>query len=178
MAWTAPRTWVTAEVVNASNMNTHVRDNFNETAPAKATAASQIFVSDAANSLTVRSPLNAAIATTETTASTTFTDLATTGPTVTTGTGVFALVIITARMSVATAGAVSYAAVDISGATSSGAADARAFQYESGAANDFIRASQAYIASLTAGTNTFKMQYHVNTGTGTFRDRNLTIVPF
>ncbi|MGH2663694.1 MAG: hypothetical protein ACRDH8_13010 [Actinomycetota bacterium] len=27
MAWTAPRTWVTSEVVTASVMNTHVRDN-------------------------------------------------------------------------------------------------------------------------------------------------------
>lgn len=27
MAWTAPRTWVTSEVVTAANMNTHVRDN-------------------------------------------------------------------------------------------------------------------------------------------------------
>ena len=27
MAWTAPRTWVTGEVVTAANMNTHVRDN-------------------------------------------------------------------------------------------------------------------------------------------------------
>lgn len=28
MAWTAPRTWVTSEVVTSSIMNTHVRDNF------------------------------------------------------------------------------------------------------------------------------------------------------
>lgn len=27
MSWTAPRTWVTAEIVTASQMNTHVRDN-------------------------------------------------------------------------------------------------------------------------------------------------------
>lgn len=27
MAWTTPRTWVAAEIVTASNMNTHVRDN-------------------------------------------------------------------------------------------------------------------------------------------------------
>ena len=27
MAWTAPRTWVTAEVVTGAVMNTHVRDN-------------------------------------------------------------------------------------------------------------------------------------------------------
>lgn len=29
MAWTAPRTWATSEVVTAAIMNTHVRDNFN-----------------------------------------------------------------------------------------------------------------------------------------------------
>jgi len=29
MAWTAPRTWVTSEVVTAAVMNTHVRDNLN-----------------------------------------------------------------------------------------------------------------------------------------------------
>src|SRR3990167_1148790 len=30
MAWTAPRTWVAAEVVNASELNTDLRDNMNE----------------------------------------------------------------------------------------------------------------------------------------------------
>jgi hypothetical protein len=30
MAWTAPRTWVTAELVTAAIMNTHVRDNMKE----------------------------------------------------------------------------------------------------------------------------------------------------
>ena len=30
MAWTEPRTWVTSELVTAAQMNTHVRDNFNE----------------------------------------------------------------------------------------------------------------------------------------------------
>jgi len=29
MGWTAPRTWVTGEVVTAAIMNTHVRDNLN-----------------------------------------------------------------------------------------------------------------------------------------------------
>ena len=29
MAWTAPRTWVTGELVTASIMNAHIRDNFN-----------------------------------------------------------------------------------------------------------------------------------------------------
>ncbi len=37
MAWTAPRTWVSGELVSASLMNTHVRDDMLETAPAKVT---------------------------------------------------------------------------------------------------------------------------------------------
>jgi hypothetical protein len=34
MAWTDPRTWVTGEVVTASQMNTHIRDNMNALGPA------------------------------------------------------------------------------------------------------------------------------------------------
>lgn len=37
-SWTAPRTWTTGEIVTASILNTHVRDNLLETAVAKATA--------------------------------------------------------------------------------------------------------------------------------------------
>lgn len=33
MAWTSPRTWTTSELVSASIMNTHVRDNLSVTAP-------------------------------------------------------------------------------------------------------------------------------------------------
>lgn len=51
MAWTAPRTWTTGEVVTASHMNTHVRDNLLETAPAKATTAGDLFVGTGANAL-------------------------------------------------------------------------------------------------------------------------------
>ena len=35
MGWTAPRTWVDGEVVTASIMNTHVRDNFEDIRDAK-----------------------------------------------------------------------------------------------------------------------------------------------
>ena len=52
MSWTAPRTWVTGEIVTASLMNTHVRDNMLETAAAKAAAAGDIFYATAANALT------------------------------------------------------------------------------------------------------------------------------
>ena len=53
MAWTTPRTWTTSEIVTASMMNTHVRDNLNETAPGKATAARQTVWSSAANAISM-----------------------------------------------------------------------------------------------------------------------------
>ena len=42
MAWTNPRDWTTGEVVTASIMNTHVRDNLNMTAPHIVTTAGDI----------------------------------------------------------------------------------------------------------------------------------------
>jgi len=51
MAWTAPRTWTTGELVTAAIMNTHVRDNLLETASAKVTTAGDIVYATAANAL-------------------------------------------------------------------------------------------------------------------------------
>ncbi len=56
MAWTAPRTWTTNEVVSKAIMDAHVRDNLLETAPAKVTTAGDIVYADGANSL-VRLPV-------------------------------------------------------------------------------------------------------------------------
>ena len=52
MAWSVPRTWVTAELVLASHMNAHVRDNLLETGPAKVTALGDLIYATAANALT------------------------------------------------------------------------------------------------------------------------------
>ena len=51
MAWTAPRTWVVGEVLTAALLNTHLRDNLLETAPAKVTTAEDILVATAGNAL-------------------------------------------------------------------------------------------------------------------------------
>lgn len=53
MAWTAPRTWVTGEMATAALLNTHLRDDLNESGPAKVTAAEQIVRGAGANSLSV-----------------------------------------------------------------------------------------------------------------------------
>lgn len=50
-SWTAPRTWVVSEVVTASIMNTHVRDDLLETSPAKVTTKGDLTPATAANAL-------------------------------------------------------------------------------------------------------------------------------
>ena len=49
MAWTTPRCWTTGEVVTAAIMTTHVRDNFNVTAPAVLTTAGDILYASGSN---------------------------------------------------------------------------------------------------------------------------------
>jgi len=49
MAWSAPKTWVTAYVVLASDLNTHLRDNFLVTAPAVMTAQGDMVIASGAN---------------------------------------------------------------------------------------------------------------------------------
>lgn len=50
-SWTSPRTWTTSELVTAAIMNTHIRDNLNETTPALVTTAGDIVKADGSNSL-------------------------------------------------------------------------------------------------------------------------------
>ena len=49
MAWTAPTTWTTGQIVTAALMNTHVRDNLNVTAPAVMTTQGDIIYASGAN---------------------------------------------------------------------------------------------------------------------------------
>jgi len=49
MAWTTPRTWASGYVVLASDLNTHLRDNLNMTAPAVMSAQGDIVIASGAN---------------------------------------------------------------------------------------------------------------------------------
>lgn len=51
MAWTNPKTWIAA-VLTAAEMNTYVRDNSLETAPAKVTAAGDLVYGTGPNAIT------------------------------------------------------------------------------------------------------------------------------
>lgn len=51
MAWSAPITAVTNATLSAAQWNASVRDNLNETAPAKATVANRVIVTNGANTV-------------------------------------------------------------------------------------------------------------------------------
>lgn len=174
MAWTAPMTAVANTAFTAAQFNIHVRDNLNETAPAKATTAGRIFVTTGANSIAERAITENVITTGESTASGTYVDLTTVGPSVTITTGTEAILWIGCGMSNSTTagGAMAFA---ISGATTTAPADANSYGYQS-AASAGGRSAWIGKVTLTAGSNTFTAKYRVNGGTGFFDTRRLGII--
>ena len=120
----------------------------------------------------------ASVATGQTTTSTTYADLGTVGPSVTVTVGASGKVMLhmRCRLQNNTAGNFSAAGVVISGASTVAAQTIMlvdtansAYLYEFGASK--------LISGLTPGSTTFKMQYLVEGGTGTFTNRELTIAP-
>jgi hypothetical protein len=125
----------------------------------------------------------ATVATAQTTATTTYTDLATAGPAVTITTGTKALVIVTANLAPNSLDAKVYMDFAISGATTRAASDTTALMsYGEGQAYTGqkyalpIRASVANLVTLTAGSNTFTAKYRVTTETGQWSDRTIFVM--
>lgn len=178
MAWTAPMTFVAGTVLTAAQLNQQLRDNLLETVPAKATAGSQIFVSTGANAIAARTPTANLVGTSETTASTSYVDLATPGPAVTVTTGGVAIIIITALERNSTAGSAAKMSFAISGATTLAANDAHCLLHISATINAALTASAVILQSgLTAGANTFTAKYCVDSGTGNFINRRIAVIP-
>lgn len=149
MAWTNPANhiWTTGEVVSASNMNTYIEANL-------------AFLGGSQSAL---------IATSEGTASGTYTDLATVGPSVTVVTQTTAFVIVgtgTAN------GNMSYA---VSGASSISASDNTDFGV--GTANAVQGSFMSLASGLTPGPNVFTAKYRSNSGTALFNNRTICVVP-
>jgi hypothetical protein len=179
MAWSAPMTAVANSTFTAAQFNQYVRDNLNETAPAKATSASSYFAATGVNAIAERRAASGADFDTGTTTSTTFTDLTgvAIGPQVTVETGTAALVIVRCAAENSGAGSVrmGYA---ISGATSVAPADNRTV-HVFGVAGVNIGASDVSLwTSLTPGDNTFTAKYRVSSGTGMFSSRRIIVLPF
>jgi hypothetical protein len=172
-------TAVAGAVFSAAQFNQYVRDNLNETAPAKATAASQLFVSTGVNSIVARVPSSNYIDTQQSTTSTSYADLATPGPSITVDTGTIAIVLFSAASAASANDSAMLCSVAVSGASSVASSDARSLTIDGATANNYIRTSQFHIfTGLTAGSNTFKMQYRVTSAvTGSWRQREIAVIP-
>lgn len=179
MAWTVPLTAVSNASLTAAQWNASVRDNLNETAVAKATTAGSMFVGTGTNTLAERIPGTATIATSQTTTSTTYTNLTTVGPQVTVTTGTRAIAWWNVRMSNNTAGQNCFASVSVGGATPTQVGqDSYSLRYQSYGSNSVHQSDGMHMwTGLTAGSNTFTVVYKVDAGTGAFQDRDLTVLP-
>jgi hypothetical protein len=117
------------------------------------------------------------VATNENTSSTSYTNLTTAGPATTVTTGTKALVIISAEFQNGAAAIQSFMGVDISGATTLAASDAKAAKQQIGASNTQQTMTQAFIyTGLTAGSNVFTAKYKAGSGTSYFQNRYISVI--
>lgn len=173
MAWSTPLTAVSNSPLTAAQWNASVRDNLLETAPAKFSSAGQLFVSTGANAGAARNPTAALVSTSETTTSSSYTDLATIGPTVTVTTGTRALVALYASI-LNSGNNNTFMSVDLSGATVLAAADAFAIAQFSSAGG---RIGSLILFNMSPGSTTFTGKYRTAAGTATFADRRMLVIP-
>lgn len=194
MAGLGRKTWSPGDVLTASDVNGYLMDQsvmvFAGTAArasaiptpsagmvAYSTATSlQVYDGSAWTAVTPTSSLVAGnfVSTSQTTASTSYVDLATTSSvTVTTGTS--ALVTVSCNAQNLTGGASVYMSFAISGATTTAASDTYATWYRN-STNYQTALSNTFLVTLTAGSNTFTTKFRVDAGTGIFLSRNISVI--
>lgn len=119
----------------------------------------------------------AEVATAETTASTSYTDLATGGPEVTLGVGPSGrvLVVLSCIAGNATAGSRGHMGFAISGANTLAASDG--FSIRSPTASDVGAGTSVLVTDLNAGTSTFTAKYRATADTASFSNRRLQVIP-
>jgi len=84
-------------------------------------------------------------------------------------------VIVTSAETGSTGSGIAYMSYAVSGATTVAAIDGRALQVQG---SNFTRASAtSVITGLTPGSNTFTAKYRITGGTGTWRDRDIVVIP-
>lgn len=123
---------------------------------------------------------SASVTTLQSTASTSYTDLATSGPavTLTIGANGLALVCIGAVADNATGNQASIMGYAVSGATTVAATDATCGWMYSNTGGQVGGISRTYLhTGLTAGSNTFTAKYRATGGTGDFQQRTISVVP-
>lgn len=181
MAWSTPLTAVSNATLTAAQWNASVRDNLNETAPAKATTAGSIFVTTTTNTIAERIPQTALVGGSDTVAATSYANTTTPGPSVTATSAAKALIFTSGWMQLGSASNSVYMAHEVSGATTIAAADTWALEHRgSNGASDIINATRCHLeTALNSGSNTFKVMYRVSGGAAaTVQRRHITVIPF
>jgi hypothetical protein len=128
-------------------------------------------------------PVSAVVATLESTATSTYTDLITLGPAVTATVSASgrALVTLTAELNNNQNNRLCSMAFEVSGATPTiAASDTQALRMHSSSGATVAQLSATYLVTgLTAGNNTFTSKYKNDiAGTCTFANRNIIIIPY
>lgn len=113
----------------------------------------------------------------QTTTSTSYVGL-TTASSVTLTTGTKALVIISAQQNNSTVGANQYMSFAISGATTTAASDNYSANFRATTANYGLTQTAVLPVTVTAGSNTFTTQFRVDTGTGQWGVRTITVLAY
>jgi hypothetical protein len=138
------------------------------------TNATQYYDSSGWITVNLLAAINSAeVLTSQTTTSTSYTDLATVGPAVTVTTGTSAIVLITTQASPSVQGPNACMSCAVSGATTIAASDS--FRAVGGDPYETSVASTNKYTTLTAGSNTFTAKYRATTSTARFQNRTLTI---
>lgn len=178
MAYSTPLTAVSNTALTAAQWNASVRDNMLVTPAALATTSGRIFVSTGANAIAERAISSATTSASESTTSSTYTDLTTTGPEVASiTTGTRALVFISADLTNNTLGGKAFMSVTVSGATTDAASDAQAVHFQAYGSNATARVGVLLpYTGLTPGSQTFTAKYRAATGTAGFSNRRITVV--
>lgn len=178
MSWTAPKTWVGNEVPTAAILNTHLRDNMLETMPAKAAQDGQIFVGAGVNSITTRYIMADRISTFESTSSVAYTNLATTGPSVTVDHGTMCIVLWSCQLLNSGANNSSHMSWSMAGTMNRAGLDLISITQDAVSASQPWRLGNVdFLTGLTPGTTTFTGQYRTSAGTADFSDRFLAVIP-
>ena len=124
-------------------------------------------------------PESASVVTNQTTTSSSFTDLATAGPSVTVVTGTSAIVAVSCfALNTVGAGNTAFLGVDVSGASTIAANVDSGIRTTFWTSNASVAMSAMFkITGLTAGSNTFKMQYKCDGSTINFGNRYIVVIP-
>jgi hypothetical protein len=122
-------------------------------------------------------PPAAYIPSSQSTTSTSYTDLASPGPAVTVSTGTTALVTVNGILQAGATGSRAFMGFAVSGATTKAASDLEGslFLQSASGATQVCAARTFVVSGLTAGTNTFTAKYRVDSSTGTFEARQIIV---